>query len=738
MAVEKQVYQIEFKGTQKAKVDIKDLKGNIVATSVAVKELRKEVGNFSIDSNKMVQSVKITSGSLDKLQNSVRGARDVSGSATSSVLEMGRAISDSNYGIRGMANNLSQLASNLVYTAKAAGGIGGAFTQIKRALMGPLGIIIAFQTVIALLERMAMKTGDLASEMGKFASESITENVAKLSMLKQALNDSNVSMEDKVDLLSKASTEFKELNGHTLDNADSVNILNQQLTTMIDRMKEVAWAKAVLEAAQDEMKNAAKMMIDGADGMFDSLDGFINHATDSVIKGSNRVATEHAKSIMDARDKVDKYYKMLLGPQKDGKGILLEHLFGKDPKKDVSRRIRELRIGLFDLSKFIVAQNKKAATIMIQDEVEKLRIQQKYELESLKATKDNYIKKAELKYYQFIKESTNEEANLRALATLNKAYKDSGLEYEKGVDALKDKHIQETLAFRLKMHEKYQSEKNKSELKFAKGVSSGSADFGTTQAGSLNNPLSNAGAENLDEYQASLREQFEVEDRLFEERFTNKSIELFNNGIKGIQADLILGNMRLEQQQVLADRELEIEKQKIEAMKNVNSEYVSWISGVGTIMKNIAGDNETLAKAALILEKGSAIADIVIKTSAANQVILATSAARATAGDPSAMATGAARIAKNKVGAGISIASILSTTLSAKNQSVGGTSGGTASPVSQNREFDFNLVGSTRQDQLAAGIANQQQEPIQAYVVASQITSAQQLDNTIQSNASIG
>ena len=467
-------------------------------------------------------------------------------------------------------------------------------------------------------------------------------------------------------MLSKASTEFKELNGHTLDNADSVNILNQQLTTMIDRMKEVAWAKAVLEAAQDEMKNAAKMMIDGADGMFDSLDGFINHATDSVIKGSNRVATEHAKSIMDARDKVDKYYKMLLGPQKDGKGILLEHLFGKDPKKDVSRRIRELRIGLFDLSKFIVAQNKKAATIMIQDEVEKLRIQQKYELESLKATKDNYIKKAELKYYQFIKESTNEEANLRALATLNKAYKDSGLEYEKGVDALKDKHIQETLAFRLKMHEKYQSEKNKSELKFAKGVSSGSADFGTTQAGSLNNPLSNAGAENLDEYQASLREQFEVEDRLFEERFTNKSIELFNNGIKGIQADLILGNMRLEQQQVLADRELEIEKQKIEAMKNVNSEYVSWISGVGTIMKNIAGDNETLAKAALILEKGSAIADIVIKTSAANQVILATSAARATAGDPQSYGFGAARIAKNKVGAGISIASILSTTLSAK------------------------------------------------------------------------
>jgi hypothetical protein len=507
---------------------------------------------------------------------------------------------------------------------------------------------------------------------------------------------------------------------------------------MIDKMKEVAWAKAVLEAAQDEMKKLAKMQVDGAEGMFDSIDGFINHATDAVVQGSNRVATEHAKSLMDAGDKVDEYYKMLLKPQKDGKGILLEHLFGKDPKSGASRRVRELKLGLFDLSKFIVSQNKKAATIMLQDEVEKLRIQQEYELKSLESTKKAYIKKAELKYKQFIAESDNEEANERALATLKKAKTDAGLEYERGVYALKEKQLQETLAFKLKMHEKYQKEVNSSELNRVKSDSGVSADFGTTQAGSLNNPLSNAGAENLDEYEANLKEQFEVEDRLFEERFNQKSIELFNNGIKGIQAELILGNMRLEQKQALADREADIEKRKIEAMKNVNLEYVSWISGVGTIMKNIAGENETLAKAALILEKGSAIADIVIKTTAANQTILATSSARASAGDPTAIKTGAARIAKNKVGAGISIASILSTTLQPKSKSTGGSGGGAASPVSQNREFDFNLVGSTGQDQLAAGIAGQQQEPIQAYVVASQITSAQQLDNTIQSNASIG
>ena len=773
MAVDKQVYQIEFKGTQKAKVDIKDLKGNIVATSVAVRDLRKEVGNFSIDSNKMVQSVKITSGSLNNLQKSVNGVRDGSGSATSSVLEMGRAISDSNYGIRGMANNLSQLASTLLMTVKSAGGVGGAFMQIKNAMLGPLGLILVFQTVIALLERMAMSTGSLESKLSKFAGESVTENVAKLSMLKQALNDSNVSMQDKIDLLAKASTEFKELEGHTLDNAEAQNALNITLTTMIDKMKEVAWAKAVLEAAQDEMKKLAKMQVDGAEGMFDSIDGFINHATDAVVQGSNRVATEHGKSLMAAGDKVDEYYKMLLKPQKDGEGILLEHLFGKDTKSGASRRVRELKLGIFNLAKFIDSQNKVAATVLLQSEVDKLKIQQDYELKSLETTKKTYIDKAQLKYDQFIAESKNEEANARALATLQKAFTDAGIEYDKGVYALKEKQLQETLAFKLKMHKKYQNEVNSSELGRVKSSSSTSASFGTTGAGSLNRPLSNAGAENLDGYEDSLRQQFEVEDRLFEERFNQKSIELFNNGIKGIQAELILGNMRLEQKQVLADREADIERRKIEAMKNVNSEYVSWLGGIGSIMKNIAGENEDLAKAALIIEKGAAIADIYVKTSAANQAIKATagqSASEATslgtllgaraagyaatgnvaqaglaskasaASFASAKAIGASassRILKNNIGAGISIAGILSTTLQSRGGLTGG-SAGVSSGGSQSRNFDFNLVGSTGQDQLAAGIAGQQQEPIQAYVVASQITSAQQLNNTIQSNASIG
>ena len=54
------------------------------------------------------------------------------------------------------------------------------------------------------------------------------------------------------------------------------------------------------------------------------------------------------------------------------------------------------------------------------------------------------------------------------------------------------------------------------------------------------------------------------------------------------------------------------------------------------------------------------------------------------------------------------------------------------------RTFDFNLAGSTGQNQLAQTIGGQVQQPIKAYVVSSEITNQQQFDNQIQGEVTIG
>ena len=50
----------------------------------------------------------------------------------------------------------------------------------------------------------------------------------------------------------------------------------------------------------------------------------------------------------------------------------------------------------------------------------------------------------------------------------------------------------------------------------------------------------------------------------------------------------------------------------------------------------------------------------------------------------------------------------------------------------------FNVVGQSDTNQLADAIGGQEQQPIQAFVVSSEVTTAQELDRNIIDGASIG
>ena len=50
----------------------------------------------------------------------------------------------------------------------------------------------------------------------------------------------------------------------------------------------------------------------------------------------------------------------------------------------------------------------------------------------------------------------------------------------------------------------------------------------------------------------------------------------------------------------------------------------------------------------------------------------------------------------------------------------------------------FNIVGASGTNQLASAIGGQSQQPIQAFVVSSEVSTAQELDRNIIEDASIG
>lgn len=171
------------------------------------------------------------------------------------------------------------------------------------------------------------------------------------------------------------------------------------------------------------------------------------------------------------------------------------------------------------------------------------------------------------------------------------------------------------------------------------------------------------------------------------------------------------------------------------------------------ILSGFAGKNKALAIGILAIQKGLAISDIIVNASrsiasqnanlqAANMV------ARATLGpipgevvatkNTIAFAKG---VASTKLSAGVAIANVLAQgIMSAKSTLGGGDSGGGggvgggvggAAPMTP----QFNVVGNTGVNALANSI---NQQPIQAYVVAQNVTTAQSMNRNIVQSATLG
>ena len=155
------------------------------------------------------------------------------------------------------------------------------------------------------------------------------------------------------------------------------------------------------------------------------------------------------------------------------------------------------------------------------------------------------------------------------------------------------------------------------------------------------------------------------------------------------------------------------------------------LQGIGVI-KSIFERSKGVQKAAVIAESAIGIAKIITSTQAANAAAIAKYSAI-----PGGQAFSAAEIARNRIGAGIGIAANLTATAKALQALGGGSApsgggdlgGGGGGVIAPN----LNVVGNTGINQLAT----LQQQPVKAYVVSNDITSAQQFDLKVQQTASL-
>jgi chromosome segregation ATPase len=240
----------------------------------------------------------------------------------------------------------------------------------------------------------------------------------------------------------------------------------------------------------------------------------------------------------------------------------------------------------------------------------------------------------------------------------------------------------------------------------------------------------------------------EKELELIAKNYDDKIAKSKEAGISTVEQEIAKANeindINLKYQKISYDNEEKASKDKIaiaaaelEQKRAIQEAGLNLASGAVGFLKEVAGKNKAVQKAAIIAENAIAIAKMIMANNAANIGALATPQAIATSG-----ASAAPVIAFNNITTALGVATTLASTAKAL-QAVGGGSaggGGSASPSggAPGSAPQFNVVGATGVNQLAGAISNREQQPVQAYVVANNVTTAQSLDRNIIRSATLG
>jgi len=211
-----------------------------------------------------------------------------------------------------------------------------------------------------------------------------------------------------------------------------------------------------------------------------------------------------------------------------------------------------------------------------------------------------------------------------------------------------------------------------------------------------------------------------------------------------IAADKKIVTDKAAADKAIADQEI-IDAEEIVAETQIairDAELNNAAGGIN-LLASLLPKSRALQAAAIIGSNAAGIAKIIQQTTASNVAITAQGTALAIPSGGASVTAAAGLVAANKVSAGINIAtSVLATAkgLAAlksgggANPSVtipGDSGGGAQVPA-------FNIVGQGEGSQIASALGEQQQTPIQAFVVSQDVTTAQSLQNNIIQGATLG
>lgn len=242
-----------------------------------------------------------------------------------------------------------------------------------------------------------------------------------------------------------------------------------------------------------------------------------------------------------------------------------------------------------------------------------------------------------------------------------------------------------------------------------------------------------AEAEKYGQDTTALKEAQRTKEKELTDKFAAEDAEKKLAEDEKLKAD---AQKKLDDEKLIADKKIEIAKSEAEQKTALQMLALNTAGEGVALIKGLFEKSKGVQKAAMIAESAIGIGKMIIANNSANIAALATPQAVATSG-----AAAIPTIAFNNISTGIGIAANIAATAKALSSlggggapsGGGGAVGGSPTPPPAPQ---FNVVGNSGINQVAQTLGSQQ--PVQAFVVANQVTTQQALDRNILNNASIG
>ena len=728
--------------------------------------------------------------------NASKQGRTQSGLNNAILTETGRMASDAAYGMQGMANNLGQLMTLMNQHAQTKGGFAASFKELGKSLMGGGGILIGLQLLISFAPKIVKMfdfssnaVSEFAKELSKlknevFANQTVANNYLDvLEDVNSSEKDRKIAIQEVLDIVPSLKEEDLQY-GKNLDTVRKE--VNKYIKSQVARIEIDQLVQKNSEILGRKMRMDSIRNIEDAQERTEAMNEFLKEEGEGTVEISNKMAAlmkigfgmgasgikfkeKTGEELTAVWDKmaglVDKKApKILKRIDYLRKSLMLEPDPDDKGNGDGSKRVSFFKQMLLNLEKELLKYQKAYKKTNIRNEQEIIKDSGDASIELIEIKRDKFKTDQKLRLKDFIEkqELRKKEKGADKIAiddsierAKNRTEESIRLANEEadGVIAAIDKVTEARIANQIRIEE-------------LNALKRGSKEEESSDATTI---------DMMPEGMAKIEAEKALSDLRHSNRRAAAELELEGLAEDSERKRDLLSQMSIwEDERRVADLQSEIDI--VNEKQRVNEEYIGFISGLGGILKTLSGESELIRKAALVLEKGAAIASIIGQTTAANANIASQSSEAAvtvaskgwaTAAEGSMMlasgnipqgkamiaagakgvATGAkitagaaAAMGRNKIGAGISIAAILAESIvgldsgGSKNSSSGGGGGGGATV----QPPDFNIIGSTGTNQLAEAIGTTTKLPIKAYVVSSEVTSAQEMDRNIVQSSSIG